>query len=331
MIDIQESWWEEKRSAYLYSIMANSEPHPLRKKLFNSLAQAAESQAIIWENKFKTAGGNSSKLIFKPNFRTLFVAWLIKNIGVEKLRYILSAMKIRGMSVFTQHNHERRHRGLSTASNLRAAVFGVNDGLISNVSLILGFAGANAAHSSIILAGVAGLLAGACSMAAGEYVSMRSQREVFEHQIELERSELEQYPEEEAEELSLIYQARGISPEESDRIANLLINNPDTALDTLAREELGLNPSDLGSPVGAMISSFFSFAIGATIPLAPFLMKENFFNLYLSLGLTGLALFSTGIIISLFTNQSAWRSGLRMLIIGSCAGTITYFIGKLFE
>ena len=150
-------------------------------------------------------------------------------------------------------------------------MFGVNDGLVSNTCLVMGVAGAAAAPDVILLTGVAGLLARAFSMAAGEYISMLSQREMFEHQIAQEADELKRYPNEEAEELALIYEARGIPLKDARALAKKLIANPQQALDTLAREELGLNPDDLGSPMGAALSSFVAFAIGATLPLIPYL------------------------------------------------------------
>jgi VIT1/CCC1 family predicted Fe2+/Mn2+ transporter len=224
---------------------------------------------------------------------------------------------------------EGRHRGLSGGGNLRAAVFGVNDGLVSNASLIFGVAGATADARMILLSGVAGLLAGAFSMAAGEYVSVRSQREMYEYQIGLEREELGQYPEEEASELALIYAARGIPKDEAKRMADVILVDPSKALDTLAREELGLNPSELGSPWGAAGFSFFSFAAGALLPLLPFLFSAGIASLYLSVALTAAGLFGVGVALSLFTGRQALRGGLRMLAIGGGAGLLTFLIGRL--
>lgn len=326
-MEMYDSWWEEKRSAYLYTVMAECEKNILHKKLFLDLNQAAEKQASIWENKIKEQQLPPPKP-FKPNLRTHIIATLVRFFGVESLHTILSAMKIRGMSVFTRYHSEHKHTGLSSASNLRAAVFGINDGLVSNMSLILGIAGASANSHFIILAGAAGLLAGACSMAAGEYVSVRSQREVFEYQIAIEKQELEEYPEEEMEELSLIYQARNVPKEEADKLAKLMIDNPETGLNALAREELGLNPEDLVSPYGAMISSFIAFALGAAIPLVPFLLGDHGWNLMASMIVTGTTLFFIGMVLSLFTNRSALIQGLRMLFIGALAGGLTYLIGK---
>lgn len=327
-MELYNSWWEEKRSAYLYGMMAKNEKNILYKKLFSDLQQAAEKQAILWEEKISQMK-LQAPMCFTPDLRTRIVVILVQWLGNKKMHTILSSMKIRGMSVFTHYHSEHKHTGLSSAGNLRAAVFGVNDGLISNMSLILGIAGASANHHFIVLAGIAGLLAGASSMAAGEYISVRSQREVFEYQIAIEKQELEEYPEEEIEELSLIYQARNIPKSQADTLATLMIQNPETGLNTLAREELGLNPEDLVSPVGAMISSFFSFAIGAAIPLIPFLFGDHNSNLITSILLTAIALFSIGAALSLFTNRHPLLLGARMLGIGFMAGLVTFMIGKM--
>lgn len=322
------NWWEEKRSAYLYQKMAEHEKNVLHKRLFQDLQLAAEKQASMWETKM-VESRQQPPTAFVPDVRTRLVAWLVKCFGTENIHFILSAMKIRGMSVYSNYHSEHRHTSLNSASNLRAAVFGVNDGLISNASLILGIAGASVDQNFIILAGVAGLLAGACSMGAGEYISVRSQREVFEYQIMLEKQELEEYPEEEMEELSLIYQARGIPKEVAEKLAKIMIENPETGLNTLAREELGLNPEDLVSPIGAMLSSFFSFCFGAAIPLLPFLFYHSEWNLYASIALTGTSLFLIGAILSLYTNRSPILQGLRMLLVGVIAGTLTFVIGRM--
>jgi VIT1/CCC1 family predicted Fe2+/Mn2+ transporter len=329
-----DGWREEMRSAYLYRVMAEAEAGTPRAELFRGLAVEAENQAGIWARQ---AGAASPQ--FAPDLRARMVAALVRRYGPRPLRSVLVAMKVRGLSVYshaapghplptTLEEVGKRHRGVSGGGNLRAAVFGVNDGLVSNASLILGVAGASANNSIILLSGVAGLLAGAFSMAAGEYVSVRSQREMFEHQIGLERDELAQYPEEEAEELALIYAARGLPREDAQKLARALIADPAKALDTLAREELGLNPEELGSPWGAAIFSFLSFAAGAFVPLLPFLALAGARALPVSIGITALALFTVGAAISLFTGRSALRDGLRMLAIGAVAGGLTYAIGN---
>jgi vacuolar iron transporter family protein len=181
----------------------------------------------------------------------------------------------------------------------------------------------------VLLAGIAGLAAGAFAMAAGEYVSVRSQRELFEYQIGLERDELDEYPEAEAQELALIYAAKGVPAKEAKRLANKLVADPAHALDTLAREELGLNPEELGSPPGAAISSFLSFAAGALLPLLPFMLGAGAQALPLAIAITAVALFSVGALLSLFTGRNALHSGVRMLLLGGLAGAVTYAIGRV--
>ncbi len=337
--DALAGWADEMRSAYLYRIVANAERGTPREKLFRGLAGEAESQAAIWAESARKQGATVPQR-YVPDARARVVAGLVRRHGPRAVRMVLAAMKVRGLSVYThaQPGHPRptsiedmqaRHRSVGTGGALRAAVFGVNDGLVSNCSLILGVAGATASGGVVLLAGVAGLLAGAFSMAAGEWVSVRSQREMFEYQIGLERKELAEYPAEEAQELALIYEARGLPPDEAAALATSTIADPARALDTLAREELGLNPDELGSPWGAAVSSFLSFAVGAFVPVAPFLVLEGNAALGTAVGVTAVALFGVGAAISLFTGRSAVRDGLRMLAIGGVAGAATYGIGRL--
>lgn len=334
-----EGWLEEKRSAYLYRNIALAEMGTPRQALFTELANAAEQQAKLWEIEL-TKAGDAIPARFQPDLRSRLVSNLVKRLGTRTMRPILSAMKVRGMAIYTHASTHhlmpatiedvgQRHR-LAGRGNLRAAVFGINDGLVSNASLIMGIAGATMGQSQMILiSGLAGLLAGAFSMASGEYISVRSQREMFEYQIGLEREELAQYPHEEAAELALIYAAKGMDKTEAERVAGALIADPDRALDTLAREELGLNPDELGSPWGAAVSSFLAFCTGAAIPLLPFLFSTGLPALRGVMGITALALFLVGASISLFTGRQAIIGGLRMLLIGGAAGVATYFIGHL--
>jgi VIT1/CCC1 family predicted Fe2+/Mn2+ transporter len=331
------SWRDEKQSVLLYRALAEAERGSPRQALFEDLARAAEKQAGIWAEEARRQG--RAPPTFAPDLRTRIAAGLIRRIAPRRIRHVLAAMKVRGLSVYAGKapGHEMpvsveevgaRHRGAGSGGNLRAAVFGVNDGLVSNASLILGVAGASGESGVILLSGVAGLLAGAFSMAAGEYVSVRSQRELFESQIALERDELGEYPEEEAAELALIYAARGLPKEDATRLADRIVADPARALDTLAREELGLNPDELGSPIGAAGFSFVSFAIGALVPLAPFLFAKGNVALSLAIGLASLALFAVGATLSLFTGRSAAWGGLRMLLIGGAAGAATFGIGR---
>jgi vacuolar iron transporter family protein len=337
-----ESWTEEQRSAFLYRACADAENGTVRAELFRRLAGEAEAQAAIWRAQL-TSRGHPAPGPFVPDARTRLVASLVQWLGPRRLRNVLAAMKVRGMAIYgaalpSEAGHaappagaafEHRHRGLGGGGNIRAAVFGVNDGLVSNASLILGVAGATSDLKVVVLSGVAGMAAGAFAMAAGEYVSVQSQRELYEYQIALERDELKQYPEAEAQELALIYAAKGLPAKQADRLAKRLIADPENALDTLAREELGLNPAELGSPISAAISSLCAFAAGAMVPLAPYLFGGGSNAFGWSIGLTAACLFSVGATLSLFTGRHAMYSGARMLALGSMAGAVTFVIGRL--
>lgn len=326
------SWLEEKQSAWLYRQAAQAEPDARMRTLFNDLASAAEQQAAIWDRQ---AQGE-----FTPSLRARIVAVLMHRFTPRRIRPILAAMKLRGLSAYDAPVRTNGHVMPTTLAdvgashrnfgggNLRAAVFGVNDGLVSNACLIMGVAGAGAGNQVVLTTGVAGLLAGALSMAAGEYVSMRSQREMYEYQIGLEREELAEYPQEEAEELALIYEARGMELSRAREFAQEMMRDPAHALDVLSREELGLNPLDLGSPWGAAIFSFVAFALGACVPLLPFLLHFVGKTALLWSGvLTACSLFLVGMVLSLFTGRHALTGGIRMLLIGGGAGVVTYFIG----
>jgi VIT1/CCC1 family predicted Fe2+/Mn2+ transporter len=334
-------------SVFLYRVVAEAEPAEDRRALFRNLAGEAEAQAAIWAEEMKKTDGRAPAA-YVPSARARIVAAMVRRFGPRRMKSVLAAMKVRGMSVYSTSAHSaghpmphsvdeigQRHRGGIAGGNLRAAVFGASDGLVSNVCLILGVAGATGATSAagneraVMVSGIAGLLAGAFSMAAGEYISVRSQREMFEHQIGAEREELAKYPHEEAAELSLIYQARGLGKDDADRMSARIVANPAYALDALAREELGLDPGALGSPVGAAGFSFASFAVGAAVPLAPFVVGGGRGALVAAIALTAVTLFGVGCATSLFSGRDAARGGLRSLLIGAAAGAVTYGIGRL--
>ena len=337
-----DSWYHEKESAWLYRQVAAAEADPARSALFLKLAAAAEEQAAKWQLAAqRKTPETAEERRFVPSLRARIVARLLSRFEPRSLRAVLAAMKLRGLSIYSaplaMAGHAMptslaqvgaRHRS-ALGGGLRAAVFGVNDGLVSNVSLVLGVAGAGAASGYVCTAGRAGLLAGALSMAAGEYISVRSQREMYEHQIALEREELAEYPDEEAEELALIYQARGVGLDQAREVSQALLANPQAALDVLAREELGLNPDDLGSPWQAASSSFVAFALGAAVPLAPFLCGFTGAHATVAaVAITLLALFGVGLGLSLFTGRDALRSALRMVLIGGGAGAVSFLVGR---
>ncbi len=223
---------------------------------------------------------------------------------------------------------ERWHRS-ARSGTLRASIFGVSDGLVSNLSLVMGVAGASGQGGFILLAGIAGLLAGAFSMAAGEYISMQSQRELFERQIELERAELEAMPHEEQKELAALYAAKGFPRDEAEHVAARMFEDPDTALDALIREELGLDPDELGSPWGAAAGSFLSFCVGASVPVIPYLFGGGAVIFGVSFGISLVALFGVGAAVSLLTGRSLLFSGFRQLGLGAAAAAVTYTVGSI--
>jgi vacuolar iron transporter family protein len=226
-------------------------------------------------------------------------------------------------------DQEKATRGKSGA--LRAGIFGVNDGLVSNLSLIMGVTGASVSNRFLLLAGVAGLLAGAFSMGAGEYISMRVQRELFERLLHIEAHELATEPEEEHHELKRIYQAKGFPPDLAHRAAEVIMRDPTIALETHAREELGLDPDQLGSPWAAAISSFLAFAIGAVVPLLPFVFGSGVAAALVAMVASGVALFAVGATMSMLTGRHPWWSGARMLLIGAGAAAVTYAVGRLLH
>jgi VIT1/CCC1 family predicted Fe2+/Mn2+ transporter len=353
----QANYQAEMDGAYLYEALAAAEKDAGRAAIFKELAQAEHRHAERWAEKIRDLGGQPRPA--KVGTRTRIVGRLARWLGPKSVLPIVNAMEVGDVEAYRgedgdmeiareswEHaktvaalaeptgvdhimHRERWHRGAAGGS-LRAGVFGVNDGLVSNLSLVMGVSGADPGASVILLAGVAGLLAGAFSMAAGEYVSMRSQREVFERNIAMERDELLAAPEEEQEELALIYQAKGVPKHEAERLASRLMEDPEAALDTLSREELGLDPSELGSPWGAALSSFVMFAGGAIVPVLPYLFGGSGGPAFaISAVLSAVALFTVGAALSIFTGRNALLSGGRMLVIGAAASAVTYAVGSL--
>jgi VIT1/CCC1 family predicted Fe2+/Mn2+ transporter len=347
----------EKDGIALYRAMAAAEKDRKRAEIFEKLAQNEERHAQRWAHLIELAGGKVP--VHRPSARVHLLGWLARRFGTGRVIPIISSLEARDEAGYMQQPEaeglpaeERAHSRtlwamsgggsgveaiagaerwhvMSRAGGLRAAIFGINDGLVSNFSLVMGFAGAEARPEYILLAGVAGLLAGSFSMAAGEYVSVSAQRELFEQQIAMEKQELEMSPKEEEEELALIYQAKGIPDEQARSLARRIIANPKTAIDTLAREELGLDPSQLGSPWTAAGSSFLAFVVGAFIPVLPYLFTSGSAAWAASGLLSCLALFGVGALISIFTARGPLASGLRMLGIGLLASAITYSVGWL--
>src|SRR3954463_12458533 len=225
----------------------------------------------------------------------------------------------------SEHHHRDIHGGTA-----RAAVFGMSDGLVSNVSLILGVAGAAATTGAqyVRLAGLAGWIAGAFSMAAGEYVSMQAQKELLERELEIERREIRKHPHSEQRELAAIYRSRGVEAGTAEELAREMMRDPELALETHAREELGIDPSELGSPVGAAVSSFIAFSIGAVIPLIPWFFAKGTAAVVASVILGAVAALVVGAALARFTGRSWIKSALRQLGIAAIAAGVTYAVGS---
>jgi VIT1/CCC1 family predicted Fe2+/Mn2+ transporter len=345
----------------VYEMLAKAEKDPRKREIFFELADVERRHAGIWRQKLIDAGAEPRER--GPGLRARMLGLLARVFGVRPVLPIVRALEAGAYSAYMAQDEtakamapdERQHRktvsrlqrGQLEASEvitaretwhraggggtLRATVFGVSDGLVSNTALVMGFAGARVEGELVLLAGVSGLLAGAFSMGGGEYVSMRAQRELFERQIELEREELETAPEEELRELSLIYQAKGLPEAEAEQMAANLMRDPEVALDTLVREELGLDPGELGSPWGASIGSFVAFSLGAIVPVLPFLFAIDSSTPYVvaSATLGAAAMFAVGAALSLFTGRSALASGLRQLSLGAAAAALTFAIGRI--
>jgi vacuolar iron transporter family protein len=353
----RQNYLVEMDGIALYRSMAAAEKDKSRAEIFEKLAQNEERHAQRWARLIQSAG--SGVPYYRPSLRVRALGWVARRFGTQRVLPIISSLEARDEAGYMHQPEaaglpaeERAHSRtlwvmaggstgpagivgterwhiMSRGGSLRAAVFGINDGLVSNFSLVMGFAGAEAKPEYILLAGVAGLLAGSFSMAAGEYISMRAQRELFEQQIAMEKQELEMSPKEEEEELSLIYRAKGIPENEAALLARRIVENPKTAIDTLAREELGLNPSELGSPWTAATSSFFAFVIGAFVPVLPYIFAVGPPAWISSAALSCLALFGVGALLSIFTARGALFTGMRMLGIGLLASGITYMVGWL--
>jgi VIT1/CCC1 family predicted Fe2+/Mn2+ transporter len=330
---------------------------PQRRDVFLTLAAAEERHAAHWEQLLRESGVEP-RTPRRP-FRVRALCFLARFIGTEAVlplmlrteaaeadRYQADAEatdvmvhqeRAAGRTIAAMQGipeggriarSEGRHRG-EVGGVLRAAVFGANDGLVSNFSLVMGVAGGTSNNSVVLLAGIAGIVAGAFSMASGEWISIRSQRELYENELRIEQEELRAFPDEERDELEMIYRAKGISSEAARALVDSIMHRNDVALDTLAREELGLDPQTLGSPWVAAGSSFLAFALGASLPVIPFLFGSGVAPTIIAAVLSIVALFAVGAATSIFTGRHAGRAGLRMAVIGAVVAAVTFGIGSL--
>jgi vacuolar iron transporter family protein len=351
---------DEIDGAALYAALAAAEKDPVRKDLFLQLSQSEGQHAELWREKLRAAGVEGKT--YAPSFRTRLLARLAQRFGP---RFVMSSVaateasdqnKYSGQSdagplVADERGHaaviaaaanggglrigaeigrsEPWHRGAS-GNSLRAAVLGANDGLVSNFCLLMGIAGAGSSERAVVLTGLAGLISGACSMALGEWLSVSNARELATTQMDKEREEIEQTPEAEQHELALILQAKGLPKAEAQQAAQRIMGNKEAALDMLAREELGIDPEELGgNPWTAAGVSFALFSLGAIVPVIPLVAFSGRLAIAASIVASGVALAFIGVLTSLFNGRSPWFSGARQVVFGCAAAAVTYGSGAL--
>lgn len=352
----------EVDSAGLYRALADTEPDARLSEVYRRLAAVEEAHAEFWRKQLAKTGAKAGEQSL--GWRTRALAWLARRFGPQFVLPTIGSLEQRDSAQYddqpeavagglpvAERSHNRivqriaasvpgglsgsalarlegRHRMGGNA--LRAAVLGANDGLVSNLSLVMGTAGAVNSGTTILVVGLAGLVAGACSMAIGEWLSVTSSRELNQQQIDVEADELKRVPEEEKEELILIYQAKGLDEAQARALAEKLMADKDTALDTLVREELGIDPEELGGSAWAAAgSSFLLFAVGAIFPVIPFFWLGGNAAVLVSLALSGVALALIGTATSLFTGRNIVYTSLRSLVLGFAAAAITYGVGRI--
>lgn len=366
----QNNWRAEQEGALLYQEMAKAEHDPHLAELYRRLSESEHRHAAFWAEHLRSAGCAVPPV--SPNWRLRTLIWLAKRFGVSTVLPLLSTMEQDASQAYQaqsearaadlpaeERSHARlfralqsstgggiagpvlarfegRHRSTSGGNALRAAVLGASDGLTTNLSLVMGVAGASLPGRTILFTGLAGMLAGALSMAIGEWLSVQSARELYTRQIEVERQELTAIPEEEQEELALIYQAKGLDQEVAQHMACRIVRGegqnsaPAAALDTLAREELGIDPQELGgSAWEAALTSFLLFAVGAIVPVIPFVFGSGWLAVLFSLLLGILGLFLVGVGITLTTGAPLMKAGGRQVALGVLASSLTFGLGWL--
>jgi len=356
----QSNLRDELDGAALYTAIAAAESDRVRKDVFLQLAQAERSHAGLWREKL--AAADIKEAPYAPSFRTRVLAKLAQYFGTGFVMPTLAATEYADRNKYASQSdaksiaaEERGHAAVvrelakvpnsgavtaadiaraepwhraGSGNNLRAAVLGANDGLVSNFCLVMGVAGAGADNKAILLTGLAGLIAGACSMALGEWLSVTNARELAATQIAKEAEEIEQTPEAEQNELALIYQAKGFEKAAAERVAGELMRNKEAALDTLAREELGIDPTELGgNPLSAAAASFALFSTGAIFPVAAFFLLHGVHAIVGSVVASAAALSGIGLLTSLFNGRRPWFSVARQVLFGCAAAGITYGVG----
>jgi VIT1/CCC1 family predicted Fe2+/Mn2+ transporter len=362
IIRYRRNYLEEQQAIRLYERLAEAESNPNLAEVYRKLAAVEERHAAYWAEKLRENGAAIPAV--RPSWRTRIFGWLAVRMGTAFVLPSIAAQEKTAAMDYTgqsdaesvhmpaeERSHARIFQRLTQTSqglqgnklayfegrhpaaggnSLRAAVLGANDGLVSIFSLVMGVAGAGVPTHTIVATGLSGLLAGALSMAFGEWLSVQSSRELYQHQLAIEEQELAETPQEELEELTLIYQAKGIDSLTARKMAEHLISEPTTALDTLAREELGIDPEELGgSAWEAALTSFGLFAVGAIFPMVPYLIFQEVTAIIASAVFSAAGLFLIGALITLMTGKHPVLSGLRQVLFGLASAGVTFGIGKI--
>jgi VIT1/CCC1 family predicted Fe2+/Mn2+ transporter len=356
---------DEQNSAYLYRVLADVESDERLSRVYRRLAETEEKHFRFWEERLRKAGEVVPER--RVGWRTRVLGWLAKRFGPQFVLPTIDAQEqadsgdyatqpetsdthmpseegsharlLREISTGSSTGLEggaiarlegRRHSAASGGNALRAAVLGANDGLLSNFSLVMGVIGAAFSNQTILITGLAGLLAGAGSMAMGEWISVQTSRELYGRQVRIEEQEIAEVPAEEEEELALIYEAKGLPEDQARSLAAHLMADRKSALDTLSREELGIDPEELGgSARGAAVSSYVLFAVGAIVPVFPFLFLSGWLAIAASALASVIGLFGLGAATTLFTGRSVFLAGSRQVLVGAAAAALTYVLGAV--
>jgi VIT1/CCC1 family predicted Fe2+/Mn2+ transporter len=350
-------------SEVVYRAMAAAEENPSLASVYTRLAEIEAKHLDFWDSQLRAIGVEPGPR--RPSWRARLMSLLARRFGANMVLPIVATLEREGQTIYDdqpetastemagqERSHARvlqyitsgspqgvsgemlgkiegRHRAPG-GNSLRAAVLGANDGLTSNLALVMGVAGAQLKSTAILVTGLTGLLAGACSMAIGEWISVQTARELYERQVRIEAAEIRSVPDEEREELALIYEAKGLPQVEAQQIANRLMDDNNEALDAMVREELGLDPSQLGgSPYTAAGSSFLLFALGAIVPILSYMFTSGSLAVIIAIAFSAFALFTIGTLITLLTGRGAFFTGTRQMVFGLLAAAVTYGLGQL--
>lgn len=338
---------DERDAAAVYRAMAQRSDGEARRILLG-LADAEERHANHWADRLEELGEPRPEVTnASPGWRARMLSMIARRLGVRAVIPLLERQEAAEIHrydaepaapdqmIVDERVHARVVSSLfptwrtRTSGSLRAATFGANDGLVSNAALVMGVAGGQASDATILLAGLSGLLAGGLSMGVGEWISVASQRELWQGEVELDAGHLQALPEDGVNELALLFRAKGLATEQAEIAAADVLRDPDSAARLLASEKLGFDPAALGSPWGAGISSFVSFVVGAIVPVIPYLVADGTAAFVGAMAATAVALFAVGALISVVTYRPTLLAGIRQLGIGALAAGLTYVLGSV--